>query len=266
MNAVTKISAAKLQKLEVVINAGVAAYHSAGIALRKIRDEKLYEELYFTFEEYCQERWGWQRAHAYRLIDSAQVAENLMSPIGDKTSETTLTVPANEGQARELAKLETPDLQRAAFGVANVISEQNKSGKVTAKDVRKAVDLVHEVITENPNIKQEEIAAKAVEKGAVEEVEKFDHEAHREAERDDLISTLIAENQNLKDQIAVGNLPKPEQTAGEIITDLRSQVKTLEATLSAVTSSRDAFQRENAEMMKQMARQRREIEKLKAGK
>ena len=49
-----------------------------------------------TFEAYCKERWGWGRAHAYRLIDSAKVAEAL-SPTGD--------TPSNERQARELAPL-----------------------------------------------------------------------------------------------------------------------------------------------------------------
>ena len=59
-----------------------------------------------TFEEYCKERWGMNRAHAYRLIDAAEVVNNL-SPIGD--------IPVNESQARPLTQLnDNPALQREA--------------------------------------------------------------------------------------------------------------------------------------------------------
>ena len=59
-------------------------------------DAKLYRASYGTFEDYCRERWGMKRAHAYRLIESSAVVGNL-SPIGD--------IPATESQARPLAKL-----------------------------------------------------------------------------------------------------------------------------------------------------------------
>jgi hypothetical protein len=42
------------------------------------------------------ERWNMKRAHAYRLIESAEV----MSPLGDKSAIT------SERQARELARVE----------------------------------------------------------------------------------------------------------------------------------------------------------------
>ena len=50
-----------------------------------------------VFEDYCRERWGWSRAHAYRQIDAAKVSKNL-SPIGD--------IPITESQARPLTQLE----------------------------------------------------------------------------------------------------------------------------------------------------------------
>jgi hypothetical protein len=45
-----------------------------GNAIREIRDSKLYKETHSTFEEYCWERWGWKRAHAYRQIEVAETA------------------------------------------------------------------------------------------------------------------------------------------------------------------------------------------------
>ncbi len=58
-----------------------------------------------ALEEYCRVRWDINRAHAYRLIDAAQVIDNL-SPMGDK--------PTTERQARELAPYEK-QVQQAVF-------------------------------------------------------------------------------------------------------------------------------------------------------
>jgi hypothetical protein len=55
-------------------------------------------------EDYCRERWQFQKAYAHRLIASAKVIENV-SPVGDK--------PTTERQARPLTKL-TPDQQKEA--------------------------------------------------------------------------------------------------------------------------------------------------------
>lgn len=49
--------------------------------------------------------------------------------------------------------------------------------------------------------------------------------------------------------------------AANLIADLRAHIKTLEATLKAVTISRDTFQNQVAEMQRQINRQRREIDK-----
>lgn len=70
----------------------------------------------------------------------------------------------------------------------------------------------------------------------------------------------------LQDIVSVGFMEGTEDdknAAKELIASLRNEVKMLKATLAAVTISRDGFQRENAQMMTQMARQRKEIDKLK---
>lgn len=96
--------------------------------------------------------------------------------------------------------------------------------------------------------------------------EDYDPKQDEEKERNDLLTTLIEENQQLKDQIAVGNLPEPEQTAGEIISELRHELKVLRESYKSVVVMRDSYMRENSEMKNQLARQRKEIEKLKAVK
>lgn len=91
----------------------------------------------------------------------------------------------------------------------------------------------------------------------------YDPVEHELSEAHSAVIALSEENTKLKDAIAVGNLPESEQSAGEIITQLRAKVKILEVTLAAVTVSRDSFQRENNQMNKQIEMQRKEIAKLK---
>src|ERR1700746_2755386 len=81
-----------LAELEGIVRTGLETYQEGGSALDEIHEHKLYRELkYKNFKTYLQERWGISRAHAYRLINAAKVAE--MSPTGDKS--------ANEHQARK---------------------------------------------------------------------------------------------------------------------------------------------------------------------
>ena len=42
------------------------AFYEAGKALRELRDRQLYRSTHQTFEEYCRERFGFERRHSYR--------------------------------------------------------------------------------------------------------------------------------------------------------------------------------------------------------
>jgi hypothetical protein len=61
-----------------------------------------------TFEEYCQERWGFSRIQAHRLIKASNVSENLL-PMGNKTT--------SERQVRPLTHLE-PEQQKQVWNQA----------------------------------------------------------------------------------------------------------------------------------------------------
>lgn len=65
----------------------------------------------------------------------------------------------------------------------------------------------------------------------------------------------------------MGDIPEEEkQQAAGLIAELHAEIKTLTATVKALTSSRDFYLEENAQMRTQMKMQRREIEKLKTAK
>ena len=77
------------------------------------------------------------------------------------------------------------------------------------------------------------------------------------------IAELAEQNTWLRDSIALERLPEEEiSDAYETIIELRAQVKTLEASINAITSMRDSLMRENAEMKKQLLSQRNQIKKL----
>ena len=82
----------------------------------------------------------------------------------------------------------------------------------------------------------------------------------------DTVRELAAENEALKDRLAVELMPGCEEdktAAINTIQELRARVVTLEAELDAVKASRDGYMREAAAMKQQLKMQRREIENLK---
>lgn len=124
----TVLEERELVDLEAVIERGMQTFVEVGNALQLIREKRLYRVDFGTFEDYCQERWGWERRHSYRLMDAAEAVGSL-SPMGH------IPIPANERQARELAK--APEEQRVEVW-ATVVEEAGES-RITAKKVKEVV-------------------------------------------------------------------------------------------------------------------------------
>jgi hypothetical protein len=96
-----------LERCEEVITTKLVAFLEVGRALLKIKQARLYREHYNSFEIYCERRWGFNRSHAYRLVDAAEVCAK-MSPMGD------ISLPENERQVRPLCGL-TPEAAKEAW-------------------------------------------------------------------------------------------------------------------------------------------------------
>ena len=92
-----------LVELEETIQKNLTAFYEVGFALMQIRDNRLYRVEYGTFEEYCKEKWGMERRHAYRLIDGYKVSENL----SDRTQK--------EYTLRPLTRIKDPEEQREVY-------------------------------------------------------------------------------------------------------------------------------------------------------
>jgi len=115
----------RLEKLEASIRHGQKTFVEIGLALATIRDERLYRSDFPTFQDYCKERWGWDRQRAIQLINSAAVVKSLPDNVKH--------VLQNDRQACELAKVE-PDKRE------EVLAKAAKSGSVTAKSIRSAAE------------------------------------------------------------------------------------------------------------------------------
>lgn len=136
-----------LVQCEADIEQNLKGFRKVGYALTLIRDLSLYRANYDTFEDYCRAEWDMGRPHAYRLIDSNKVIENLsptggqMSPIGDKAASPKIEIlPRTESQARPLSIL-SPEQQ---IEVWMMVIDTAAGGKITAAMVQQCVDSVRQ--------------------------------------------------------------------------------------------------------------------------
>lgn len=112
-----------LRKHEQAIERTKTAFVECGQHLAAIRDGKLYRDEFDTFEQYCQERWGWGRRYANHLIESSEIVKELPTSMG--------TMVPKERVARALKNVPPSDRPR-------VLAEVAKTGPVTAKRIEQA--------------------------------------------------------------------------------------------------------------------------------
>jgi len=105
---------AYLREREGIIEQGRETFLEVGRALLEIRDYRngiLFKDTYGSFEAYFRERWEFGRSYAYRLMNAAEVVEQL-SPRGDSPG---AAQPVSEKQIRALTLLEDPADRRRAW-------------------------------------------------------------------------------------------------------------------------------------------------------
>jgi hypothetical protein len=120
LNILTRPQAERYKKLKLFIKVWVSDRFEVGKALAEIKEDKLYRTEYPTFEEFVKTEYGIERAHAYRLIEAAEVKR--LSPKGDIS---------NISQANALAKV-SPEKR------GEVMAKAGADGKVTAKSIEAA--------------------------------------------------------------------------------------------------------------------------------
>jgi len=134
----------RLKSLESVIKDNFLAFVAVGNALMEIREHRLYRtEEGRTWEGYCREIWEMSHQRADQLIAAQAVIENLTTiVVKEDGSVDWELLPANESQARELARL-APEEQKqvwlALIEDKQAANTEQTPVKVTAKAVKNAV-------------------------------------------------------------------------------------------------------------------------------
>ncbi len=119
----------ELINLEVVVEKSLRAFVQIGMALRSIRDKRLYRANYTNFHDYCINRWELGRRTSDQLIAAASLIENF-------ERHGSQTVPNSERVCRPLTSL-APEEQLEIWHQA--VETAPKKGKVTSNHVAKVV-------------------------------------------------------------------------------------------------------------------------------
>jgi hypothetical protein len=116
-------------RLETMVDRGLTGFVEVGNALCEISDRRLYRETHSTFQEYVLAKWKMTARRAYQLCEAAEVVKALPGTVNN-CSQSLIT---NEGQARELAKVE-PGKR------AGVLEAAASEGQLTARKIRLAAN------------------------------------------------------------------------------------------------------------------------------
>ena len=120
---------ALLAKYEKDIDEELEGFVLVGQRLSQIKAQKLFRGSHRSFHQYCQDRFGFGRSYAKRVIEASKCVENLKSvPIG------TVSIPGNESQARPLINLSPKDQVK----VAKQTKENIGNREPTTRDFEKA--------------------------------------------------------------------------------------------------------------------------------
>ena len=91
----------ELARYEQQVASGTVA---AALALKTIRDKKLYRAEFSTWAAYVQDRWEYSKSYSHQLMDFAETYEIIRS--AEKSASGGLLLPTFERQVRPLAKLD----------------------------------------------------------------------------------------------------------------------------------------------------------------
>ena len=120
-------------RAERTIAKGLKSFLEVGMALKEIRDKRLYRQQYDTFEEYCIRRWELSRPRAYRTLLGIGSHGRF---VYDRRHASCCRI--TEWQVRPLSRLKLPDQRERAWNVA--LDRAAEAGRaVTARDAEDAV-------------------------------------------------------------------------------------------------------------------------------
>ncbi len=129
------------QRLELRVE---RAFYESGLALKELRYRRLYRNTHKSFEQYCQDRFGFQRRYPYYLIDAVDVVDNLCTNSAQ-------ILPNKETQVRPLTKLK-PDKQYQVWQEAvEQVGGRVPPARIVKDAVLRHVGIVERLKQKNPS-------------------------------------------------------------------------------------------------------------------
>ena len=123
------------QKLNKIVEEGMATFVNVGLALKAIQADDLYLAEFNNFSEYCESKLNMSKSQGYRLIDAANTYETVK---GVATLD-----PTSESQIRSLKHL-NPDNQKAAWKQAvDSMGDAKKLPAIAVRRVAAKLEPVH---------------------------------------------------------------------------------------------------------------------------
>lgn len=167
-------------------------------------------------------------------------------------------------QLRNVAQLETAADRAAQSGASH--RTQQMADRVAKTNPELAKKVAHGDISLPKAHKSISTPKKKIQSEETEP--EFDPNEYHLQELEETIKSLDEENTKLKDALASNQLPDDIeiQTSEEIISELRKQVKDLDAELSAVKAMRDSYMTKCNELEKQCKWQQGKLKKLEVVK
>ncbi|MEH1920158.1 hypothetical protein [Nostoc sp.] len=111
------------------------AFFEAGKALIELRDRRLYRSTHKTFDEYCLDRFGYNRSRSYQLVDAAVVVDNLQ-----KCPQFVDILPTAEGQVRPMTKLEPQEQQEVWLRAVELAGGKVPTGRIVKDVVQRIIE------------------------------------------------------------------------------------------------------------------------------
>ena len=113
------------------------AFYLAALALLELRERRLYRSTHSSFENYCQDRFGFSRRRADYLIASAMVVDNLKQEpkLNQDQEPLVLILPTSERQCRPLIKLKPIEQRQAWARAVELAQNRVPSGNIVSQAV-----------------------------------------------------------------------------------------------------------------------------------
>lgn len=126
------------------IEKGWKTFVEVGLALRAIRQSRLYREDYESWDAFCRDVVGLSKTEANRQINDVEVVESLQTPNGVMKAGDVLPLPANRAQVRALSELKDANARRQVWAKVQKVADD---APITARVIADAVAAVNKPLS-----------------------------------------------------------------------------------------------------------------------